>query len=89
MGNMDNGLTVSKWVLINQPRIPQNSAQIVCPGPSVWDFNEKRLPWASVVRYRHYLAVHFVCMRTSSFHISCLPAKKVASQAAIVNSYIK
>ena len=24
--------------------------QIVCPSPKVWDFNEKRLHWASVVR---------------------------------------
>ena len=48
---MDKGLTVPKWVLINQPKIPQNlSAQIVCPSPKVWDFDEKRLHWASVVR---------------------------------------
>ena len=54
MENMDNGLTVPKWVLINHsktPQIPQNlSAQIVCPSPKVWDFNEKRLHWTSVVR---------------------------------------
>ena len=31
MENMDNGLTVPKWVLIN------------CPSPKVWDFDEKRL----------------------------------------------
>ena len=31
--------------------MPQNlSAQIVCPSPIVWDFDEKRLHWASVVR---------------------------------------
>ena len=54
MENMDNGLIVPKWVLINHlktPQIPQNlSAQIVCLSPKVWDFNEKRLHWASVVR---------------------------------------
>ena len=33
MENMDKGLT----------------AQIVCPSPKVWDFDEKRLHWASVV----------------------------------------
>ena len=32
-------------------QMPQNvSAQIVCPSPKVWDFGEKRLHWASVVR---------------------------------------
>ena len=54
MENMDKGLTVPKWVLVNQPKIlqmPQNlSAQIVCPSPKVWDFNEKRFYWTSVVR---------------------------------------
>ena len=33
------------------PQMPLNiSAQIVCPSPKVWDFDEKRLHWASVVR---------------------------------------
>jgi hypothetical protein len=54
MANMDNGLTVPKWVLIvrqKTPQMPQNlSAQFVCPSPKVLDFNEKRLHWASVVR---------------------------------------
>ena len=54
MENMDKGLTVPKWVLINWlkiPQMPQNlSAQIVCPSPKVWDFDKKRLYWASVVR---------------------------------------
>ena len=53
MKNMDKELTVPKWVLINQskiPQMPQNlSAQFVCPSPKVLDFNEKRLQWASVV----------------------------------------
>ena len=31
--------------------MPQNlSAQIVYPSPKVWDFDEKRLNWPSVVR---------------------------------------
>ena len=46
MENMDKGLTVPKWVLINWPKIPQMpqnlSAQIVCPSPKVWDFDEKK-----------------------------------------------
>ena len=54
MENMDKGLTVPKWVLINQPKVPQMpqnlSAQIFCPSPKVWYFDEKRLHWASVVR---------------------------------------
>ena len=37
MENMDKGLTVPKWVLINWPKIPEIprslSAQIVCPSP--------------------------------------------------------
>ena len=51
---MDKGLTVPKWVLINRPKIPQMlqnlPVQIVCPSPKVWDFHEKRLGLASVVR---------------------------------------
>ena len=46
MENMDKGLTVRKWVLINRPKIPQMpqnlSAQIVCPTPKVWDFDKKK-----------------------------------------------
>ena len=41
--NMDKGLTVPKWVLIN-----------CLPNPKVWDFEEKRLHWASVVRDRNH-----------------------------------
>ena len=54
MENMDKGLTVPKWVLINRPKIHQMlqnlSAKIVCSSPKVWDFDEKRLLWVSVVR---------------------------------------
>ena len=54
MENMDKGLTVPKWVLINWlkiPQMPQNlCAQIVCPSPKVLDFDEKRLHWVSVIR---------------------------------------
>ena len=46
MQNMEKGLTVPKWALINWlevPQMPQNlSAQIVCPSPKVWDFDEKK-----------------------------------------------
>ena len=46
MENIDKGLTVPKWVLINRPKIlqmPQKlSAQIVCSSPKVWDVEEKK-----------------------------------------------
>ena len=58
MENLDKELPVPKWVLINQPKIPQMpqnlSAQIVCPSQKVWNFDEKRLHWASVVRAENY-----------------------------------
>ena len=54
MENMDEGLTVPKWVLILWPKfplMPQNlSVQFVCPSPKVLDFIEKRLHWVSEVR---------------------------------------
>ena len=27
-----------------------NAPKLICPSPKVWDFDEKRLHWASVVR---------------------------------------
>ena len=50
MKNMDKGLAVPKWVLIVWPKIPQMAPKFTCPSPKVWDFNKKRLHWASVVR---------------------------------------
>ena len=44
MENVDKGLTVTKSMLMNWPKVPKMpqtlSAQIVCPSPKVWDFNE-------------------------------------------------
>ena len=58
---MENRDIVSKWVLINRPKIPQMpqnlSAQIVCPSPKVWDFDEKSLHWASVVCRRKHVVL--------------------------------
>ena len=55
--NIDKGLTLSKWVLIVLPKIPQIpqklSVQFVS-STKVWDFND----WASVV---HKLC-HFNCI---------------------------
>ena len=56
MENMDKGLTAPKWMLIVWPKIPPN-AQIVCQSPKVWDFEEKRLHWASVVRVYKVLKI--------------------------------
>ena len=43
-----------KWELINWTKIPQMprtlSAQVVCPSPKIWNFDEKDLHWASKVR---------------------------------------
>ena len=51
MENMDKGLAVPKWVLINRTKIPQNlSARIIYPSPKLWDFDEKRLHCTSLVR---------------------------------------
>jgi hypothetical protein len=50
MENIDKGLAIPKWVLINWLKIPQNvSSQIVCPSPRVLDFDEKRLHLAFIV----------------------------------------
>jgi hypothetical protein len=60
---MNKELTVPKWVLINHlkiPQIPPNlSAQIVCPSLKLWDFDEKILHWASVVRVSNNLRPFF------------------------------
>ena len=45
---MDKGLTVRKMGADKLVENPPN-AQIVCPSPKVWDFDEKRLYWASIV----------------------------------------
>ena len=51
MENMNKELAVSKWVLINRPKLLQNlSAQIVCPGPKNYDEQKA----SSVVRdFKH------------------------------------
>ena len=58
MENIEKELSVPKWLLINRPKIPQMpknlSAQFVCTSPKVWNFNEKGLHWAAVVRSCYY-----------------------------------
>ena len=50
MENMDKGLTVPKWVLIVQPKIPQMPQNLSAQAQKFEIFNEKRLHWASLVR---------------------------------------
>ena len=46
---MNKGLTVLKWVLFVF-QLVQKNPKFIYPSQIVWDFNEKRLHWASVVR---------------------------------------
>ena len=67
---MEKRLTVPKWVLIVWPKIPQMPpnlyAQFVYPIPKVWDFDEKRLHWVSVVHdYAYGAPVSNLCSRVS------------------------
>ena len=53
---MDKGLTLPKWVLIVQPKIPQMQCpriylpNLFAQAQKFWISMEKRLHWASVVR---------------------------------------
>ena len=71
---MDKGLTVPKWVPIVQLKIsqmPQNlSAQFICPGPKVLDFNEKHelivpklvlIVWPKIPQIPKNLSAQFIC----------------------------
>jgi hypothetical protein len=57
MEKMNKGITVPKWMLIVQPKIPQMpqnlSAQFVCPAQKFWISMKKRLHWASIVGDLH------------------------------------
>ena len=69
MKNMDQGLTVPKWVMIVWLKIPQRpqnlSAQFVCPSTKVLDFNEKRFHLPSVVH-----ALNSLLLKNHSYSIS-------------------
>ena len=41
MENMDKGLSVPKWALINRPKIPQ-MLKFICPSPKNLDFMKKK-----------------------------------------------
>jgi hypothetical protein len=51
--------------------MPKNlPAQIVCPSPKVWDFNEKRLHWASVVCDENIMASEAGAKEKMTFKVS-------------------
>ena len=94
--NMDKGLTVPKWVLINWPKIlqmPQNlSVQIICPSPKVWDFDKKKdfigHP-KSVVSVHAYLPTcfkyfQFEFITTTEFSA---PKNQMWTSACLANAY--
>ena len=56
---LEKGLTVPKWMLINWPKISQ-CPKIYLPKPKVWDFNEKRLHWASVFRALNTYGINII-----------------------------
>ena len=51
--------------------ITPNAPKFICPSPQVWDFDEKRLHWSSVVRVKNQASttlLHLLCTR---FYIGC------------------
>ena len=46
---MDKGLTTKMGADSLAENTP-NAPKFICPSPKVWDFDEKRLHWASVIR---------------------------------------
>ena len=49
MENMDKGLTVTKWVLINHPKIPRMPQNLSAQAQKFGILMKKRLHWASIV----------------------------------------
>ena len=47
---MDKGLTVANLGADKSTENAENALNCIYPSPKVWDLNEKRLHWASVVR---------------------------------------
>ena len=83
MENMDKGLTVPKWVLINCskiPQMPQNlSAQIVCPSPKSLGFS----PQSVVCIISFYLSMRFIFdmvkIRSSNL-LDCFIIRKIGGK---------
>ena len=85
---MDKGLTVSKWVLIVWPKIPQMpqnlSAQFDCPSLKVLNFNEKRLHWAFIV-LASITKTKPIKTRFCHIHLENLPEIDLLSRNSIAN----
>ena len=50
---MDKGLTVKLSTKMGADKLFENTPnapKVICPSPKVWNFDEKRLHWVSVVR---------------------------------------
>ena len=78
MENMDKGLTVPKWVLINESKIPKIFlTRLVCPSPNVWDFRKKLSlgvlsPWCTRSNYCTWTMKYFKLLGDANFN--CLKA---------------
>ena len=53
----------------NTPNSQSLSAQIICPSPKVWDFDEKKLHWTSEVRVNKYLVFMLACITQNPDYI--------------------
>ena len=95
MKNMDKGLTVPKWVLLNRSNLPQVpkcpkmyvpklSAQAQKYGISM----KKRLHWASVVRGSRAILVKNTYMSIISYILSCLGLSNLVNGVFVVVSNI-
>ena len=52
---MNKGLTVCTKMGVDKLfKNTPNAPKFICPSPKVWDFDEKRLHWASVVHVHRY-----------------------------------
>ena len=61
MENMDKWITLPKWVLI-----ADNSLEFICQSPKIWDFNEKRLHWASLSSVLNHLRIANLIVKPKS-----------------------
>ena len=59
MENMDKGLTVPKWMLINRPKIPQIPQNLSVQAQKFGISVKKGFIWASVVRDYNYAFLRF------------------------------
>ena len=72
---MENIYLLKNWP-INTPNVPK----FICPSPKVWDFYEKRLYCASVVRGSCHANGYFVVIRYHSTPTLWFPQKTIRSR---------